>query len=121
MDPNISWRKVTFTTGIILFILGTPDPLEGSVLIALGSILIATIAYLEKRRFRKLHIIAAIAICAGAAFMFYFSSLGGWGGSSTLSWWWLAIVVPYPIGWLINVICLIASALKRKTVPGETE
>ena len=114
MHKTINWKKITFVTGVILFILGTVDPLEGSILIIIGSAMIATIAWLDKRKFWKWHLIAAVAIGIGVAFMFYFSNLGGWGGESTLSWWWATLLIPYPVGWLINVVCLIASAVKKR-------
>lgn len=106
-------EKIIRIIGIILFIAGSLDPLEGSVLILPGSILIAISAYLSQIKYSKLFITSSSLIFLGVVFMFYFSSLGGFGGKSALSWWWGVLIIPYPIGWLIMVVMLILQAVKK--------
>jgi ABC-type multidrug transport system permease subunit len=53
-------------------------------------------------------------ITVGVIFLFYLSSLGGFGGNSSLSWWWGLLILPYPIGWLMDVIMLIIRAYRKK-------
>jgi hypothetical protein len=114
MKEKIKWTRVIFIIGVTAFVVGTIDPLEGSVLIALGSALVALSTYITKDRHWKIFMVTWLMILFGVIFMFYFSSLGGFGGTSTLSWWWGTLILPYPIGWLINVVLLILRAVKKK-------
>jgi len=114
MKEKIKWTRVIFIIGVTAFVVGTIDPLEGSVLIALGSALVALSTYVTKDRHWKIFMATWLMILFGVIFMFYFSSLGGFGGTSTLSWWWGTLILPYPIGWLINVVLLILRAVKKK-------
>lgn len=114
MSKNIKWPRIIFIIGVVSLIAGVFDPLEGSVIIAVGSALIALSTHLTHDRNRKIFLATFIMISIGVFFMFYFSSLGGFGGASTLSWWWSAFILPYPIGWLIIVILLIARAINKK-------
>ena len=109
----MKWIRITYIIGIIALIAGAIDPLEGSVIIAVGSALIALSTHLAHDRNRRIFLITSIMIITGVCFMFYFSSLGGFGGASTLSWWWCLLILPYPIGWLITVILLIIKAIKK--------
>ncbi|MCB0658955.1 MAG: hypothetical protein KDC57_22585, partial [Saprospiraceae bacterium] len=58
------------------------------------------------------YLMASLLILIGVFFMFYFSWLGGWGGDSSLSWWWLILVLPYPAGWIFNLILVFSGWLK---------
>lgn len=114
MNDKRKWIRIIYIIGIISLIAGALDPLEGSVIIAVGSALIALSTHLAHDRNRRIFLITSIMIITGVCFMFYFSSLGGFGGTSTLSWWWATLIIPYPIGWLINIILLIVRAVNRK-------
>jgi hypothetical protein len=98
--------KILYIAGVVLFLLGLLDPLEGSVVIAAGAMLIALSSLITRDRHRKLFLAAFIMIIIGVFFLFYFSSLGGFGGKSDLSWWWGTLILPYPAGWLMDVIVL---------------
>lgn len=113
MNEKTKWTRIIYIIGIVALIIGALDPLEGSVLIAAGSALIALTTYLTHDRHRKIFLASLIMIIIGVLFIFYLSSLGGIGGSSTLSWWWGILVLPYPIGWLISIIILIIRAVKK--------
>ncbi|HSQ47905.1 MAG TPA: hypothetical protein VLM44_13420 [Lutibacter sp.] len=114
MKEKIKWTRVIYMIGVTAFVIGTIDPLEGSIVIALGSALIALSTFYAKDRHWKKFIVALLLIVFGVLFMFYFSSMGGFGGKSTLSWWWGMLILPYPIGWLLTVVLLISRLLKKK-------
>ena len=111
MKKKIS--KILYIIGIIALIIGTIDPLEGSVVIAGGSVLIVIAAYLLKDTLRKLFLTSMIMILIGVTIMFYLSSLGGIGGSSSLSMYWGLTILPYLIGWLIAIISIIYKIVRR--------
>jgi hypothetical protein len=110
---KINWTRIVFVVGVIALIAGAIDPLEGSVIIVAGSALIALATYLARGRYWKIFLASFIMIVIGVAFMFYLSSLGGFGGESTLSWGWAALMIPYPIGWVMAIITLIIKAVKK--------
>lgn len=119
MKKVMNWYRIMYVAGVVAFLVGTLDPLEGSVIILAGSILLAVATYLKHDTQRWLFISAAGLMLFGIICMFYFSNLGGFGGSSTLSWWWSALIIPYPAGWLLIVITLIIRAVrKHRLSPG---
>jgi hypothetical protein len=111
---KIKWTKVIFIAGVTALLIGTLDPLEGSVVIAGGSLLITLAAYLTSDRHRKLYLLSTILIAIGVFFLFYLSSRGGFGGNSGKSWWWGLLVSPYLIGWIITIVLLIIRLTKGK-------
>jgi multisubunit Na+/H+ antiporter MnhB subunit len=113
MKEKINWVHILYIIGVVILIIGAIDPLEGSVVIASGSLLVALTTYLSHDRHWKIFLVSFIMIVLGVCFLFYFSSLGGFGGKSTLSWWWGTLILPYPIGWLIAVITLIVRVMKK--------
>ena len=113
MKDKVKLARILNIIGIIILVIGSLDPLEGSVLIVPGSALLAYSAYLSHDLYRKVFLILSIMIVFGVCFLFYFSSLGGFGGKSALSWWWGTLILPYPIGWLTLIILLIIRAVKK--------
>jgi hypothetical protein len=111
---KINWKKILYVIGIVLFIVGSIDPLEGSVLILAGCIFFSTSIYLAKGQYYKVFIITALMISIGVFFLFYLSSLGGFGGESELSWWWCLLILPYPVGWFVIVVLLIKKAINKR-------
>ena len=118
---KIKWTRVIYITGVVALIIGLIDPLEGSIVIAAGSVLIALATYLTHDRHRKLFLLSTILIAIGVSFMFYLSSRGGFGGSSKLSWWWGLLVLPYPIGWIMAIVLLIVRLTKGQTLKTREE
>jgi len=116
MLRKISWIQVVFIFGVIALIIGILDPLEGSVIIATGSLLIALSSWLKNDRHKRIFISCFILIAIGISFLFYFSSLGGFGEGATLSCWWGILILPYPVGWLITVSLLIVRVLQKRKV-----
>ena len=84
-------------------LLGTLDPLEGSVLILVGSGLVATGMHLggKDRRAVVYWVWASILIAIGVGALFGLSAVGGIGGKSGHSMWWGILLLPYPVGWLM--------------------
>jgi hypothetical protein len=111
---KFNWKKAAYILGIVLFCLGTIDPLEGSILIVIGSAILTFITKRNNDRHHKWFMLNAVLITIGVCFLFYLSSLGGFGGTSNLSWWWGLLILPYPIGWLLQVILLLMRATGKK-------
>ncbi len=119
MEKKVNWMRVLYIAGVAGLIIGAIDPLEGSVVIAAGSILLALSTYLTRDRHWKFFLGFCLAVIFGIAFMFYLSSLGGFGGTSTLSWWWGTLILPYPLGWLASIVLLIVRAVRKPVRPVE--
>ena len=117
---DTKWTRIIYILGIIALIIGAIDPLEGSVLIVVGSTLLALSTYLTRDRHWKTFLTSYIMILFGVFFLFYLSSLGGFGGKSTLSWWWGTLILPYPIGWFMTIITLIIRIVKKKRLQSGT-
>ena len=107
MPRSINWLRILFIVGVTALIIGAVDPLEGSVVILAGSLLITLASYLRNDRHRRWFGTGAMLITIGVGFMFYFSWLGGFGGDSKLSWWWGLLILPYPVGWVMDIVVLI--------------
>jgi hypothetical protein len=116
MEDKKSWVRIAYIMGIIIFFVGTIDPMEGSVFISIGSGLLALSTYYLKDKHRKLFLATAILITVGVFFLFYLSSLGGFGGESERSYWWGLLIVPYPTGWLINIVLFVVRAIQHRKV-----
>lgn len=114
MKEKVKWTRIVYIIGVIALIIGAIDPLEGSVIIAAGSALVALSTYVTHDRHQKIFLASAIMIIVGVSFLFYLSSLGGFGGKSILSWWWGTLILPYPIGWLMSIVILILRAVKKQ-------
>ena len=108
------WLRIGFMVGIVLFLLGSIDPLEGSGLIALGGILLAVVAHLYGDPHGKYYQFAAILLTLGVALLWIFSALGGFGGESGLAWGWAWLMLPYPVGWLMVLILLLIRLFGKK-------
>ena len=107
MKEKISWTRIIYIIGIIALIIGALDPMEGSVVIVAGSAAIAFSTYMSKDKHFSMFLSTTIMIIFGVSSLFYLSALGGFGGTARLSQWWGILILPYPIGWLINIILLI--------------
>ncbi len=114
MKEKVQWTRIIHIIGVIAVIIGAIDPFEGSVVIVVGSTLLALSAYVTNDRHSKIFTASLIMILIGATFLFYFSSIGGFGGTSTLSWWWGLLILPFPIGWITTIVVLIRRAIENK-------
>jgi MFS family permease len=116
MKKKLKFLKVLFIIGVVALIIGALDPLEGSVVIVAGSIIMTISAYLRRDRHRKQFLTFSILIVVGVFSLFFFSSFGGF-GKGALSWWWAILVLPYPVGWLASIVLLIVTAFKKPKLP----
>jgi len=115
MKKYLLSHKYQLYAGVTLFILGSLDPMEGSLLIAPASLLIAYARYRTGHKHWPIYTGTALAIVVGVAALWYLSSLGGFGTGSPkhLSYWWGLSIAPYPLGWITLLVLLLLS-LKKK-------
>lgn len=108
------WSRILFVLGAIAMVAGAADPLEGSVVVLLGSGLILGSEFVkcaERRRWRFwASVFGLVAFGVGA--MFGLSSVGGIGGGSGRSLWWGLLILPYPVGWLLGIGGLVAGGVR---------
>lgn len=120
MKRKLNIPRTLKITGIIALLAGIIDPLEGSFLILIGSILMTISAKLTDNYYSNLWALCTAGIIVGIIAMFYLSELGGIGGKSGLSLWWGILILPYPIGWLTMIITLLlllfSSGKRHKTI-----
>jgi hypothetical protein len=108
MKP-VDYRSVSARTLVVLgsvaMVVGALDPMEGSVVILIGSGLVAFGTFLgqsEPRLVRyRVVILGLIAVGVGA--LWGLSWAGGCGGKSGHSMWWLLLVLPYLVGWSMGI------------------
>ena len=102
--------------------LGTLDPMEGSVLILPGSGLVALGMFLGGKDHKTVlywtWVFILIAVGVGA--MFALSAVGGIGGKSGHSIWWGVLILPYPAGWLMALAGGVAGLVRRFKAKGRT-
>lgn len=109
-----SLLRIAHIAGVVALVLGAVDPLEGSVVIAGGSFLLAISMTMTHDRHRKFFIASMIMILIGVSSMFFLTSKGGIGGNSGNPMWWALFMAPYPLGWLLAVILLIMRGIFKK-------
>jgi hypothetical protein len=114
MKTQALWKRLLFIIGIVALIIGAIDPLEGSVLICGGAVLISVAVLAAHDRHRYLFLAATISILIGTAMLFYMSSLGGIGKGTSYSMWWALVFLPLPLGWLMIVVLLIIRAFRSR-------
>src|SRR5262252_107521 len=106
MNSGMFWSRILKVVGGILMLVGTLDPMEGSLLILPGSGLVALGAFLGKSERRVIRywawVFALVAVGVGA--LFGLSAIGGIGGTSGHSMWWGVLILPYPVGWLMALL-----------------
>lgn len=102
--------------GLVLLIAGALDPLEGSVVILLGSGVTVAAAVIGRMPERRLVVISFALISIGVLMLFVISSVGGIGGSSGRSYWWGTSILPYPFGWLTAIVATIRSLRASRPV-----
>jgi hypothetical protein len=114
MKARTGWPHTLVVVGLIVMLIGTIDPLEGSLIILPGSGIVALGASLGQSRHRRLFYWAFGSIAVGVGAMFVLSMFGGTGGRTGRSNWWSLVVLPYPIGWIMSLVGAILSFRERK-------
>lgn len=122
MNTRTLWSRICVVVGGIAMLLGAVDPLEGSVVILAGSavVLLGVILGHEEPHMRNYWTVVLGLIALGVAAMLVLSSFGGIGGASGLSIWWGALILPYPVGWIMGIASLLlklVTAVRHRHVP----
>ena len=99
------WSNLVSVVGGVGLVVGSFDPMEGSVLLLPGSALLALASYLgrEDRRLLAYRTWSFILVALGVGALFGLSAMGGVGGSSGHSAWWALLILPYLVGWSIDI------------------
>ena len=98
------WFRPLVIAGLTTMVLGAVDPLEGSIVIAVGSVLVALGTPRRESRVGGRVWLACVLIIVGVAALWIMSDFGGVGGSTGRSMWWLLVVAPFPVGWILGLI-----------------
>ena len=123
MKTRMLWSRILQTVGGIAMLVGTLDPLEGSLLILPGSGMVAVAMYLGGKDRRTVlywaWVFGLIAVGVGA--LFGLSVAGGIGGKGGHSIWWGVLLLPYLAGWLMalagGVAGLVRFCKRRQATP----
>ena len=98
------WFRPLVIAGLAGMLLGAVDPLEGSIVIAVGRVLVALGTPRRESRVSGRVWLAGLMIIVGVAALWIMSDIGGVGGSTGRSMWWLLVVAPYPVGWILGLV-----------------
>lgn len=98
------WSRALVIIGLVAMLLGALDPLEGSVVILVGSACAALGASLSHSQHAPLLRWAFALVLVGVGAMWGWSAIGGVGGSTGRSMWWALTIVPYPAGWVLGLV-----------------
>ena len=94
------WSRLLVLAGGLGMVFGAVDPMEGSVIILPGSLLMAIGTLLGgERRLVRFRVMIFVLIALGVVAMWGLSAVGGIGGSSGHSVWWGVLILPYLAGW----------------------
>jgi len=104
MDRRTRWARILSVVGMAATVIGCVDPLEGSLLILPGTLLVAVSALLVRSPHRKIAWWAFVLTAVGVGILFGLSALGGVGGETGRSVAWLLVVLPYPVGVIMALI-----------------
>ena len=114
MNVRMLWSRILVIVGAIAMLLGTLDPLEGSLLILPGSGMVVLGLFVGKaeRRLLLYWVWVFILIAVGVGGMFALSAFGGIGGRSGHSMWWAVLILPYPVAWLMGLAGAISALIR---------
>ena len=100
------WTKIMVVIGSIGLLAGGLDPMEGSVLILIGSGLVALGTFFSRgdRRLIRYRALVFLLIAIGVVALWGLSAVGGIGGKSGHSMWWGLLLLPYLIGWPMAIV-----------------
>jgi len=114
MNTRTLWSRILKIVGGIAMMLGTLDPLEGSLLILPGSALVALGLFVGNAEHRLLcyWVWVFFLIAVGVGALFGLSAVGGIGGKGGHSMWWGVLILPYVVGWLMALAGGIAGLVR---------
>jgi hypothetical protein len=106
--------RILIVVGGAGILVGSIDPLEGSLLIFPGSGLVALGHYLSRAnpKARKDWLVIFTLNAIGVGALWGLSAVGGFGGDSGRSMWWGVWILPYVFGWLLGVVRIFATAIE---------
>jgi hypothetical protein len=104
MPTHWRWSRILVVAGLVAILVGAIDPLEGSIVILLGTGVLALAAWLGNSRHRRLLYWSFALVAIGVGAMWGMSAVGGLGGSTGRSMWWAIVLVPYPVGWVMALV-----------------
>ncbi len=110
--------RILVVIGLVTMLIGTIDPLEGSLAILPGSGMVALGALVRHSRHRPLLYFAFVMVLVGVGAMWGLSGLGGIGGPTGRSMWWATILLPYPVGWLLTLVGAVRLLREAPRAPG---
>jgi hypothetical protein len=102
---RILWSRILVILGLFGMLVGALDPLEGSVIILPSAGIAAVGALVGHTARRKLLYAAFVLIAVGVCTMLLYSFIGRSGV-------WAAMIVPYPIGWILGVVASILTLVE---------
>ena len=117
MQAHSVWTRALYPLGLAAMLVGTIDPLEGSLLIVIGIGLIALDAYLALSRYKALFAWSFALVVCGVAAMWGLSSVGGFRlrvEGPGLGPWWGLFVLPYPVGWVLSVVGVVRTLVDHR-------
>jgi len=99
------WSSAVNVAGAVGLVIGSFDPMEGSALILPATGLLALGSYIrgEDRRFIAYRTWGFVLVALGVGALFGLSAIGGIGGTSGRSVWWGLVILPYFVGWSIDI------------------
>jgi hypothetical protein len=99
------WSRILIVLGSIGMLVGAIDPMEGSVVILPGSLMVALGTFFNQndRPLFAYRLWVFILIAIGVGAMWALSTAGGIGGKSGHSMWWGVLILPYLIGWSMGI------------------
>ena len=114
MPPGSRWSRPLHILGAIALVVGALDPLEGSIVVVVGSALLLASEFSQDaaRRHPGFWTTVFVLVAVGVTAMFSLSSVGGIGGNSGRSMWWGILILPYPAGWLLGIGRLVAEGIR---------
>jgi hypothetical protein len=115
MKEQTKLTRTLYIIGVIAMIIGALDPMEGSVIILGGNVLLVISLFMTNDRHKMHFLISLIMIAFAVAYLYYISSLGGFGGNSSRSWWWGVPILPYPVGWIFAMVMLIKRVRQKRS------
>jgi hypothetical protein len=109
------WSQILIGFGSVCILVGSIDPMEGSLLILPGSGLVALGTYLGKcdRKIIRYWVTAFVLIALGVGELWELSAFGGFGGKSGHSMWWGVLVLPYVAGWVMALALIVTTLIGR--------
>ena len=98
VSPGSRLVSAAGTLGHLLALVGAVDPLEGSVLVVAGCVLVALHAWLAGSPRVLVAYRAGVAVMAatGVSMLWFISSRGGLGGPDGVPLSWALLILPYP-------------------------